>query len=800
MAKNPVLNKTLLKSMALVALAPLLFGGLFWAVGEYRSAQIEAQDLRKKFIQNRRELLIAEVGSVVSYIKSAKARLEEQSRERLKQRVDLALQMARGIHHENRGQKSPREIKKLIKEALRTIRFDRGRDSYFVISLDDPGEFRPGLGDGSDRFAPSDVVAQVKRRGESFYRYWGKKPGHRSHLAKIAYVKLFEPHGWIIGSGKYLDEMQDEIQSQVLSNVSEMRFGTEGYYFACDYKGNPLFSNGNITKGGKNIWDLNDPNGVKIIQEQVAAALKPDGGFYYYSWPKLNGPGAFSKMSFVVGLPEWQWAVGAGVYLDTINREIAKRERDLWSRLASRAVEGCLLMVLFLMLTYLWADRIAKRINQSLKTFSGFFQKAGSRSAQIDLDRVHFREFKDMARWANQMVADRKKQEKEKESLEARLRQSQKMEAIGTLAGGIAHDFNNILAAIMGYAELSLEDCRTGGANPEYLENILEASMRAKELVRGILAFSRNTGAGHYTLDLNQEVRTAAEILERTLPRMINLETSLDPGLGPILGDSGQIQQILLNLASNSKDAMPGGGRIKLETFSLHTDRVGFQADQKAMPEYYAVLRVSDTGQGIPTELREQIFDPFFTTKEVGKGTGLGLSTVYGIVRSHQGHIECRRHPGQGTEFAIYFPVSGLYLPPPGEGGDPAGPDSGGDETILLVDDEKAIREIGARLLAGAGYRPLTAESGERALDIYQRETVDLVVLDLDMPGMGGEGCLHRLFRLDPGVKVVIASGHAGERKTELMRTPGVKDFVAKPYLKKAFLRVLRDVLDGGGK
>ena len=800
MAKNPVLNKTLLKSMALVALAPLLFGGLFWAVGEYRSAQLEAQDLRRRFIQNRREVLIAEVGSVLSYIQSAKGRLEEQSRDKLKQRVNLALQMARGILRENRGPKTPGEIKKLIRDTLRPIRFDQGRDSYFIVDLNHPEKPYPGLMEGSDRFAASEVAALAKQRGEGFYYYLSKKPGRKDYSSKIAYVKPFEPYGWIIGSGKYLDEIQAEIQARVLSNVSEMRFGAEGYFFACDYKGNPLFSNGKITKGGKSIWGLTDPNGVKIIQEQVAAAQKPDGGFYYYSWPKLNDPGAFSKMSFVVGLPEWQWAVGAGVYLDTIEKEIGKRERDLWSRLASRAVEGCLVMVLFLMLTYLWADRIAKRINQSLTTFSGFFRKAGSRSAQIDLDRVHFREFKDMARWANQMVADRKKQEKEKESLEAQLRQSQKMEAIGTLAGGIAHDFNNILAAIMGYAELSLEDCHTGRVNPEYLENILEASTRAKELVRGILAISRNTGAGHYTLDLNQEVRTAAEILERTLPRMISLEMSLDPGLGPILGDSGQIQQILLNLASNSKDAMPGGGRIRLETFSLHTDRVGFQADQKARPEYYAVLRVSDTGQGIPTELQEQIFDPFFTTKEVGKGTGLGLSTVYGIVRSHEGHIECLSHPGQGTEFTIYFPVSGLYLPPPGEEGDPAGPDSGGYETILLVDDEKAIREIGARLLAGAGYRPLTAESGERALDIYQRETVDLVVLDLDMPGMGGEGCLHRLFGLDPKVKVVIASGHAGERKTELMRTPGVKDFVAKPYLKKAFLRVLRSVLDGGGK
>ena len=809
MAKNPVLSNTLLKTMALVALAPLLFGGLFWAVGEYRAAHLEAEDLRKRFIQNHRDLLRAEVGSVLSYIRGDKVRLEKKSRDQLRGRVNHALQVAEGIYSQNKDRKSPGEIKKLIRDALTPVRFDRGNGYYFAFDMKGAVQIYPArhvmegdnvleLRDGSGYSLPRELIALVNDKGHGFHTYlWKKKPGkNRRYHPKVSYVKLFEPYGWIIGTGKYLDEMEAEIQARVLSHVAEMRFGTEGYYFACDYKGNPLFSNGKITKGSGNLLDLTDPDGVKVIQSQVQAAQKPGGGFYYYSWPKLDEPGPFHKMSFAMGFSPWQWAVGAGIYLDTIEKEIGIRERDLWSRLASRAVEGSLVMALFLLLTYLWADRIIKRINQSLKTFSGFFRRAGSRSARIDLERVHFREFKDMARWANQMVSDRKNQEREKELLEAQLRQSQKMEAIGTLAGGIAHDFNNILAAIVGYAELSLEDCQEGEVDPRFLMNILEASMRAKELVRGILAFSRSAEASYYTLDLNREVCAAAEILKRTLPKMIRLDLDLDPDLGPILGDSGQIQQVLLNLVSNSKDAMPDGGTITLATSTVAADQAGLQAEENAAPQAYSVLKVKDAGQGIPEDLLDQIFDPFFTTKEVGKGTGLGLSTVYGIVRSHMGHIETKSDPGKGTEFTIYFPETDSYLPPPEAEMDNACAVSGNGETVLLVDDERAIREIGARILADAGYRPLVAASGEEALELYGAEKISLVILDLDMPGIGGRECLARLLRLDPEAKVVIASGHGGDRDTDLRSIGGAREFIAKPYLKTAMLRLVGRVLD----
>ena len=794
--------------MALVALAPLLLGGLFWAMGEYRSAQSEADGLRKRFIENRKQLLVAEVGSVIKYIKSARERLERQCREELATRVDQAIQMAESMYRKYRGRKTPDEIKTMIRDALGAVRFDNGLGYYFAVNLEGGEELYPGdrgrrrtwldIRDGSGRPIVRDIIELAKARGRGFYRYFWKKTGDgKDYFPKIAHVKLFKPYGWVIGTARNLDDIQAEIQSRVLSNVAEMRFGTEGYYFACDYKGNPMFSNGKITRGGKNILGVTDPNGVRVIQSQIKAAQKPGGGFYYYSWPKLDKPGPFPKMSFVMGFAPWQWAVGAGVYLDTIEKEIANRERGLWSRLASRAVEGSLLMILFLMLTYLWAGRIARRIKQSLKAFSGFFRKAGGESVQIDLEKVHYQEFKDMARWANQMVADRKKQETEKELLEAQLRQSQKMEAIGTLAGGIAHDFNNILAAIMGYAELSLEDSREGKVNQQFLENILEASIRAKELVRGILAFSRSTAASYYTLDLNQEVRAAVNILGRTLPRRIRLEMDLDPDLGPILGDSGQIQQVLLNLVSNSNDAMPDGGLIRLETGSVPADRINLPPNEKTGPKDFAVLKVKDSGTGIPGEIMEQVFDPFFTTKEVGKGTGLGLSTAYGIVKSHMGHIECRSEPGEGTEFTIYFPVTSKYLPPPEEVWPEAPPEPGGQEVLLLVDDEQAIREIGSKLLEAAGYRTLTAVCGEEALEIYQKEKVDLVLLDLDMPGMGGRECMARLFEMDREAKVVVASGHALAQDEIPDGSKGIINYVAKPYRRVELLRAVRNALDG---
>ncbi|MBI4798752.1 MAG: response regulator [Desulfarculus sp.] len=395
-------------------------------------------------------------------------------------------------------------------------------------------------------------------------------------------------------------------------------------------------------------------------------------------------------------------------------------------------------------------------------------------------------------------IGDRVAAEEARRQLEGQLRQAQKMEAVGTLAGGIAHDFNNILAAVMGHAEQGQKLCRQGQDVSPLLAKILEASERARDLIRRILAFSRKMEVSLVTLDLNQDVRQAVQMLKHAIPKMIAIETHLAADLLPVTGDSSQMQQIIINLATNAVDAMPQGGRLVIETVNVTLDREYCRRHLEVSPGPHVLLMVSDTGSGMDSRTLEQAFDPFFTTKEVGRGTGLGLSTVHGIVKALGGHIFAYSEPGLGTTFKIYLPAftSAAQAPAP----PPPLPEEllGGHETILLVDDEESLREMGAVALEEMGYRTLTAGSGEEALDIYraQGQEVDLVVLDLGMPGMGGHQCLREILAQNPQARVMIASGYSANGLVRQSLQGGALAYVAKPFKRVDLLATVREVLD----
>jgi signal transduction histidine kinase/ActR/RegA family two-component response regulator len=405
-------------------------------------------------------------------------------------------------------------------------------------------------------------------------------------------------------------------------------------------------------------------------------------------------------------------------------------------------------------------------------------------------------------------ISDRKQAEEERERMQVQLREAQKMEAIGTLAGGIAHDFNNLLQAVQGYAELLLLDRESEEPEHQHLQRIVNAAKRGSALTQQLLTFSRKVESKLKPIDLNRKIFGIKDILLRTIPKMIEINLQLGGDVQAILADPVQIEQILMNLAVNAKDAMTEGGELVIETKNVVLDNEFCLTHSGATPGDYVLLTISDTGQGMDEQTLDHIFEPFFTTKGVGKGTGLGLATVYGIVKSHLGYISCDSKVGEGTTFNIYFPAiaqeevlmeqaeTGMVL-------------AGGDETILLVDDEDYNRDFGKEILARAGYRVLTAVDGESALEVYLRdyqqlelyhkdqERIALVILDLIMPGIGGRKCLVELLSINSKVKVLIASGYSevGSMKNPLEY--GAKGFIGKPYEIKKMLKVVREVLDG---
>ncbi|MCF8034348.1 MAG: response regulator [Desulfarculaceae bacterium] len=364
------------------------------------------------------------------------------------------------------------------------------------------------------------------------------------------------------------------------------------------------------------------------------------------------------------------------------------------------------------------------------------------------------------------------------------MRQSQKMEAIGTLAGGVAHDFNNILQVLLGQSELMKQHPRLPPDLRPGLDNMISSLERARDLVQRLLTVGRKLTARVVPVDLNHEVRLVVGILESTLPRMIAIGLELAPNLRPIKGDPGQLEQLLLNLASNARDAMPGGGRLTLGTANLRLGAARSPGGPPLPPGHYVVLSVADTGQGMDATALQRCYDPFFTTKEVGKGTGLGLSTVYGIVEAHQGLIVCDSAPGEGTRFTIYLPADSAQAAKPAPAPALATPAPKARGGVLVVDDEKGIRESVVEYLSHLGHQVFEADSGEQALEVYaaHQQEVDAVVLDLSMPGMGGKACLERLTKFDPQAKVLVASGYAGSEVSRELDGMGAAGFITKPF------------------
>jgi len=395
-------------------------------------------------------------------------------------------------------------------------------------------------------------------------------------------------------------------------------------------------------------------------------------------------------------------------------------------------------------------------------------------------------------------ITELKVAEQEKKQLEQQVMEAQKLEAIGTLAGGIAHDFNNILQAILGYTQILLLGKDPQDADLDKLQAIARSARRGGGLIRRLLLFGRKVETQLRPVDLNQELVQVVEILKRTIPKMIEIQHDLKDGLQLIEADTGQLEQIMMNLGINARDAMPEGGLLRFETANITLDNALCRMHTGSRPGPYVMLTVSDNGHGMEPGTLERIFEPFFTTKETGQGTGLGLAMVYGIVKSHRGIITCDSESGQGTTFRIYFPAlesqrSSVELESPHE------PIRGNGETLLLVDDDPDVLMAGKDMLSNFGYRVLTAKDGGQALKVYdqEQENIDLVILDWIMPGMGGQACMNAILKRNPKEKIVIASGYTAE---ELIRK-GRKaaNYIQKPFDVGQMLKVIREVLQSGG-
>lgn len=382
--------------------------------------------------------------------------------------------------------------------------------------------------------------------------------------------------------------------------------------------------------------------------------------------------------------------------------------------------------------------------------------------------------------------------------LESQLLHSQKMEAIGQLAGGVAHDFNNILTAIIGYA--SLMNMKIDSSNPlrTYADSILSSAHKAAHLTQGLLAFSRKQIIAPKSVDLNEVIKKIEGLLERLMGEDVTIETNLDEGPAVALVDQGQFEQILINFATNARDAMPGGGTFRIETGIAVIDAAYIERHGYGKPGTYAVVTVSDTGTGMAKDILDHVFEPFYTTKEVGKGTGLGLAIIYGIVKQHNGYINVYSEEGQGTVFHIYLPF-GHKVNRQAEKKEQSTHLLTGKETVLIAEDDEHVRRLARKILEEYGYTVLEAADGEEAVHVFQKQAnaVDIALFDIIMPKKNGKAAYEEIRAIRPEIRALFISGYS----TDVISKKGALEegvhFLSKPVAPHDLLVKIRAILDG---
>ncbi len=807
-------KNSVLSSMFLISLIAVFVTGAIWISGEAIKSRKEIKELREKYYNEQKEIVKSEVNRAISYIEYRKHETRNELEKNLKERVYEAANIVSGLYTSYKGKKTDSEIKNIIREALRPIRFNHGRGYFYIYDMKGNNILLPtspelegknliNLRDSRGLYTIKRAIKLINDSDEGFMEWhWYKPDDSGGMLKKIGFMKAFHPYNWFIGTGEYIEDFTVNVQNEALNWINRIRFENDGYIFLFDYQGNVLAHFSSKYKG-KNLWDYKDLNGNYMLREMYEESKKEGGGFLEYYWrerPTSDRPG--EKIAYLRNIDEWKWVVGAGIYIDEINDVIAEKQNELFKKIFRNFIFILLVLLICLFIIFRFSKHIAGAITENINRFNEFFRLSADQAVKINTDDIKFREFRDLAQSANMMTDKRNQAEEALKTAQEQLLRSRKMEALGLLAGGVAHDLNNVLSAVIGYPELILEAMDEEDPHRKYIQTILVSGKKAAAIVEDLLALARRGVPQPVLLDMNSIIeyylRSPEHTLTMTAHQNVFIETELEPQLMKIRGSEIHIQKTVMNLINNAAEALPEGGNILIKTENFYADKpvAGYQQVNEGD---YVLLKIADNGLGISSEDLQHIFEPFFTKKVMGRsGTGLGMAVVWGTVQDHNGSIDVETEEGSGTEFRLYFPATREESDE--EIRTPEKKDyTGNGEYILVVDDIKEQRELSCEILHNLGYKAFSAKDASEAVEFIKNNRVDLVVLDmiLEDPKIDGLETYKMILNEKPGQKAIIASGYAeNERVKETIRL-GAGQFLKKPYtIEKIGIAVKKELAD----
>ncbi|MBV5328427.1 MAG: cache domain-containing protein [Chlorobium sp.] len=812
-SKKPKLSKSIFINMLLATLLSTGILGGMWISSEYSTFQIESKSIRDHLLTTYKELLKSEVSKASSYIEYEKMRVKPLLKETIKSRVNEAHSVAMKIFNQNKGKKTLPEIQEMIKEALRPLRFNEGRGYYFAFNLQGVEELfvdKPEM-EGKNmllvrgakgEYVVRDMLRLVKTGGEGFYEYTWTKPNMEGHYSKIAYVKLFEPLGWVIGTGEYLDNVENDLKKEAIRYIEQIKYGKDGYIFVGQWDGVALSG----PAIGRNMWDVADSNGKKIVQELIRQAKK-GSGYFEYVMPKLEDKKTAPKLSYVVGVPEWQWYVGTGIYIDEIETAIENKKNEFEKKIIGHLVKIALALMGLVAMVFYIALVVSRKTRNNFDSFVTFFKKSTVGLDVINPDGMDFVELHDLAISANAMVTALKQAEvelvKHREHLEvlveertselllARNAADAASRAKSIFLANMSHEIRTPMNAVLGFAQLLERDLSLSSVVRNRVSAIIKSGDHLLEIINDILEMSR-IEAGRVEMrvesvdmhalldDLAVMFRLRAE--QKGLSFVLE---SADDLSRYILTDLGKLRQILINLLDNAVK-FTKTGFIVLRAFQEGTDRIA--------------IEVQDSGIGITAEEQGKLFHPFERTRsgeQVAGGTGLGLAISREYANLMKGDITLSSRAGEGSCFRFVFhaPTPMSPIPPAvvSLSHVTALASGQGDIHVLIVDDQSSNRELLRDMLEPLGFIVSEASDGGEAIEKTNALNPRIILMDLVMPNMDGVEAtrtLRNTYTKESLVIIGITASIFGENKKQFIDS-GINAFIAKPFRIQELLDVL---------